>query len=255
MTDGKLRIGYVAKNETGIGRRRNEDAWSIDETINVFLVADGMGGHPAGDVASKTVAGSLPVLVKQYLAEAGGSVSPEQATECMKSAIRDADLLVRARASSSPELEGMGTTVVASLITGSTAVIAHKGDSRAYLFRVGTLRLLTRDHTVANDLVRSGGMSALEADRLPDGRALTQCVGKKRNTDAEIVHQELFPGDLLLLCSDGLTGGLADGEITEIIGSGHPDLEACCNDLVDSAIEGGSLDDITVVLAKVVVAG
>ena len=157
--------------------------------------------------------------------------------------------MVLDKASLSPDREGMGTTVVACLVVGNRALIAHKGDSRAYLQRGNHINMLTTDHNVACDLIRQGRISQEKAGSIPYAHALTRHVGMQQDVDAEVSSHTLEPGDRLLLCSDGLFEGLADREIGHIIAC-HGDLDACCHDLIDSAVENGSRDDITVILLE-----
>lgn len=250
----RIAIAWAAESAMGLSHKRNEDSLATDEALGLFLVADGMGGHPAGDVASRTVADSLPAAAKRLLGSHCVADSRLRNILALKEAIGEANRMVREMGNESPELEGMGSTVVACLMVGGTALIAHKGDSRAYLFRHGEIRLLTIDHSVAADLVRSGRATPEQAARLRHGQALTRCVGMDDDVDAEVTRQALLPGDRILLCSDGLNKGLTDLEVADIIGS-HDSHEECCRELVEAAVEGGSLDDITVLLLEAGCAG
>ena len=250
MPCGNLKISYAGASEIGILHEQNEDSWCVATPIDFCLVADGIGCLPDGAIASQTIAEILPQLIGHDLEESGRNGNPKQLVRHVKAAIRKINRIVYDKSDAIIGYRGMGSTLVSCLITGSTAIIAHLGDSRAYLIRKKEIRLLTLDHTVARDLIRQGEIQEKEADEIVHGEALTRYVGMPQDIDAEVSCLRLRPGDLLLLCSDGLTKGLSDREIRAIIGN-HGNLDACCHELIDAAVDAGSLDDITVILAKV----
>lgn len=236
---------------TDRGRRRpqNEDAFLTRVELGVFAVADGMGGHAAGDVASRLAVQQVADAITDAYSRRFGI---RRATETLESAVLRGNREILAVAGREPDKAGMGTTLttLALVSRDRRAAIAHVGDSRAYLYRDGRLSQLTRDHTWVQEQVGAGLLTQEQARRHPFGNILTQALG----TDAEIrvdTHAfEILTGDLLLLCSDGLTAMLDDDGIGAILRE-SPDLEAVAQRLIDQANERGGHDNITVVLVRI----
>ncbi len=200
----------------------------------VLIVADGMGGHVAGEVASRLAVNTAASIEKDAVAR-----------------VKAANNAIREEVAREPGLEGMGTTMtLASLEEGGSARLAHVGDSRAYLLRSGELRQLTEDHTVAAEYVAQGQISADDASAHPQRHMLTRTLGLTPGIQVDEVSIDLESGDRLLLCSDGLTEMVPDDRIAEILGEGSPD-EAVW-ELVESANEEGGVDNITVIVVEVV---
>lgn len=229
---------YAALTDTGRVRENNEDSYHADGRL--FIVADGMGGHRGGEVASA-------VAIRSFLAfeEANRRMPPLRR---LREGIAAADRAVLEMAGGNPELAGMGTTFTAVLVEGGV-FLGHVGDSRAYIWRDGELRLMTRDHSLVERMVREGRISRREARTHPQRNIILRALGIRGGTEADLDEVEARPGDRLLLCSDGLTACLEDGEI-EVLLSGEEDLSLCCRALVDAANRRGGPDNITVVLAE-----
>jgi protein phosphatase len=214
----------------------------------LMVVADGMGGAAAGDVASNLAIAAVEETLRSSLAgETGAPPRPED----LAKGIRAADGRIRSWASRHDEYRGMGSTMTALLAAGAELHLAHVGDSRAYLIRDGSARRLTRDHTVAQELVEAGTMSQEEADRSDQRHVLLHALGGDREPEVLEASDRCRPGDILLLCSDGLTDGIDDGELVERISVGSEPREICRR-LLALANERGGPDNITVVAARVV---
>jgi protein phosphatase len=237
------------RTDPGRIRSRNEDACLIDAELGLFAVADGMGGHPAGDVAARVAIEHLPSLVRGALARAGATAVDAAAVE---EAVLELNEIVIAEAATSPDLTGMGTTLVMALFSGYAAQVAHAGDSRAYLLRGDRLSRLTEDHSFAAALIDGGVLAPEDAVRHPFAQSLTQAIGMP-GTRPEVRRVELAPGDRLLLCSDGLTKMVAEDQLGTVLAAGR-DVDRTSQALVDAANEAGGHDNISVVLVDVLAA-
>lgn len=229
---------YIGKSDTGLRRDLNEDRYFTDG--HLFVVADGMGGHRAGEVAS---ARSINV-VTEYLARESGKGTPET---ILAEAIMRANEVIFEEARSDARLAGMGTTFTSALLSSRGAVIGHVGDSRAYLWRAGQLTQLTEDHSLVAQLVKEGRISPEEAFTHPQRNIITKALGVDPVVDVDVGTYNLEAGDLLLLCSDGLTAMLRDSEIAAHLAR-TKDLEELSDLLIAEANARGGVDNITVVL-------
>ena len=207
---------------------------------NVFIVADGMGGHNAGDYASK-------VTVETMLAEMENSFE-KNPTLIFRKAIEEANDVIRKRASEDEKLEGMGTTVVVASCMGRFLQVANVGDSRLYV--VGSkIRQITRDHSYVEEMVRIGELDRADARNHPDKNIITRAVGAEDKVEPDFFTVELQEGEIVLMCSDGLTNMLEDEEIRMII-SGARDLVEKAESLVEAANANGGIDNISVILIE-----
>ena len=230
---------YAGATDTGRKRRRNEDAYVVAPPL--FCVADGMGGAQAGEVASRLAAAAVEE------ADPGDRSGPERVTAL----IQEANRRVYERASVDPEASGMGTTMTVALVEDGRVAIGHVGDSRAYLFRAGELEQLTEDHSLVNELVKSGKLSREEADQHPQRSVITRALGTDPNVDVDAFTVESQPGDLYLLCSDGLSSMVDNDQILDAIERSRSDLKAVTASLVAAANRGGGEDNITVVAFEI----
>ncbi len=226
----RLRAGVAT--DIGRVRERNDDSYLVEEPL--FAVADGMGGHKGGDVASQL---ALETLEAGFREQRGS----------LPQLIRDANAAVLERSRSDNAVRGMGTTLTAVVMEGTSALFAHVGDSRAYLLRAGDLRQLTEDHTLVARMVRSGEISAEEAEVHPHRSVLTRALGTEAEVDVDEFDVALTDGDRLLLCSDGLTGMVTEEQIAAIL-SAAPDPQDASDRLVRAANRAGGVDNITVVI-------
>jgi serine/threonine protein phosphatase PrpC len=227
--------GFAGATDTGRKRRRNEDAYVIAPPL--FAVADGMGGAQAGEIASKLAATVLEDT------DSGGLSGRERVT----SLIQEANTRVYERSNTDPSASGMGTTMTIALVEDHQVTIGHVGDSRAYLGRGGRLEQITEDHSLVNELMKSGKLSPEEAETHPQRSVITRALGTDPDVDVDAFTIETENGDVFLLCSDGLTAMVADEEILGVLERHRDDLKRMAKSLVSAANRGGGEDNITVV--------
>jgi PPM family protein phosphatase len=233
----------IAIGGTHVGRVRsgNEDALLV--RTSVFAVADGMGGHRAGEVASATAL--------EPIAELDGRVFPDAitATRALRTAVREANARVVQLADANPEYRGMGTTLTAAMLEGRRLHVAHVGDSRAYLLRGGAFSQLTDDHTLVQSLIDDGQITPEEAEQHPHRSVITRAIGVAPEVEVDSMTLDLEPDDQVLLCSDGLTGVVRDVTIATTLAA-RQDPETTIARLIDLANEGGGPDNVTVLLLR-----
>jgi len=240
----------AARSDQGKVRGHNEDAWFADVERCIFIVADGLGGCAGGEVASKMVIDRLPVLFDAEL----GPQYPLHSLETVNSvekAINKLNGIVREAGRKHLELSGMGSTLVLAMIRGERILIAHVGDSRAYLLHDGSFIRLTRDHSVIQDMLDDGLITPQEAAVHPSRAIVTQCIGTSGRVSPDISHIDFQSGDRLLLCSDGLTNMLSDQDIASILGQ-QTGLDTVSRDLIHAANDAGGEDNVTVVIVETV---
>ena len=230
---------YAVASDTGRRRRHNEDDYVVSPPL--FAVADGMGGAQAGEVASGLAAGTLK----------GGDSNGLDGPAQVDALIQEANRLIYDRASNDPTASGMGTTMTVALVEGMTVAIGHVGDSRAYLVRGDTMEQLTDDHSLVNELVKSGKLSEQEAQLHPQRSVITRAVGTDPDVDVDSFTIEAEEGDIFLICSDGLTDMVEDEEILELVHRNRDDLEQAVKALVSAANRGGGEDNITALAFRV----
>ncbi|HEB90219.1 MAG TPA: Stp1/IreP family PP2C-type Ser/Thr phosphatase [Deltaproteobacteria bacterium] len=233
----------AATTHVGMRRQVNEDCYAIVPDLGLYLVADGMGGHRAGQVASQ-LASEAAIRAVETLQ--GTSVS---LAERLRHAVGCANREIFAASLAKPELAGMGTTFVGLLFGGERLALAHVGDSRAYLVRKGRLRGLTDDHSIVAELLRRHEISEADARAHPHRHVLTRALGVRPRIEPDLAEMTPQPGDVLVLCTDGLTTHVGDAEIGERIMAGG-DLETIATGLVDSANRAGGVDNTTVLLVR-----
>jgi serine/threonine protein phosphatase PrpC len=236
--------------KTDIGRIRsvNEDCaavWSDMNGLTLALLADGMGGHKAGDVASHMTID----VVQRELKAIHHEMSVKQWEEAIIRAIDLANAEVYNKSMQSPDFLGMGTTIVIGLLTNNRLSVAHIGDSRAYLIHKGQFTRITEDHSLVNELLKSGQISQEEAIAHPRRNVITRALGTEAKIEADISHTEWYPGDTLLLCTDGLSNLLAEDLMIDILNM-DLSLEGKADLLIGRALEAGGDDNITVVLVS-----
>lgn len=219
---------------------------------HVFLVADGVGGHHAGDVASRlgtdAVEHFLLNTFRRFTAvQTNGG---QEALRELQTALREADARLFDEVGRHPEWRGMGTTLTMAVASGRRLFVAHAGDSRGYLHSAGKLRQLTADHTFAADMVRAGMITRSQQDHHPWRHVVTNLLGgSEPGVRAEVHLLDLHPGDVLLLCTDGLTDMVTDEVIAAVLTS-EPDPETACRRLIDEANRNGGEDNVTAVVAR-----
>lgn len=248
---------------TDVGRKRahNEDSLSISDDMRLYIIADGMGGHNAGEVASSTAVDTVMKFVrrcredKDFTWPFGINPNLSEEANILLTAIRIANRNVCLRAGERYEYSGMGTTILGILMekdenNNQVAHIAHVGDSRAYLVRDEKIEQLTTDHSWVNEQVQKNILSHEAARNHRWKNVITRALGNKLNVEIDMSTLEVMPDDYVMLCTDGLTGMLKDGEILEIILNAGGNVQRACKTLIDKANDKGGLDNITVILLK-----
>lgn len=254
-----MELTFAAATDVGRQRQHNEDNFLIDKKLRLFLVADGMGGHAAGEVASSIAVHEIRDavygnrdLIDRYRAD-GAGVQALEILQMLEHAVQAACSTVYNRAQTDSEKRGMGTTASVLLIAGAPdhlrGFIAHVGDSRIYLYRDQRLQRLTRDHTVVQQEVDAGRLTPKLARIVPHKNILTQSVGYHGSVEPDTSTRPIRPGDIFVICSDGLTDPLDDERIAQLCAQGPVDELAEL--LTSSALSAGADDNITVVVVAV----
>ncbi|MGB9802603.1 Stp1/IreP family PP2C-type Ser/Thr phosphatase [Desulfofundulus sp.] len=231
-------------SDAGLVRRVNEDSLCVEPGLGLFAVADGMGGHRAGGIASRTAIAELVRFLKAH------HPLPDDPGNLLVQGVQEANRLVYQLSSSSASYRGMGTTLTAVLVAKEYLHLAHVGDSRVYLLRGGKILQLTEDHSLVQELVRLGGLSEEQARCHPQRNVLTRALGIEPRLEVDGGQVKLHPGDKVLLCTDGLTVHLPPHEIGTLVEK-NPDLNRAVKKLVEVALERGGSDNITVILMAV----
>jgi protein phosphatase len=241
------RIEAAGYSHPGRQRRRNEDAFAVHLELGLFVVADGMGGHAGGEVASRL---AVEAVAAHLIAILSGPPSvATRAGELLTSAVQRANQAVVGAARSKAEANDMGTTIACVLARGDRAAVAHVGDSRVYRYRDHRLETLTDDHSLLAECLRSGYLTPELAGSFPYKHLVTRSLGADDTVEVDVRVIEPLPGDVVLLCSDGLSGVVEEEEIARIL-EAEPGLEAAARRLVQRANEEGGPDNVTVVLAR-----
>jgi len=260
--DTKIRIDAFGATDVGMKRRLNEDVFLIDEELGVYLVADGMGGHAAGEVASRLAADEILRTLRHGPEDVNGAWPAHwnMARSATANLVVDSVLAGHEKVTEAVNrdinLKGMGTTVVAAVQTSDSErlIVCHVGDSRAYRMRRHELSLLTDDHSWVHEQVAAGFLSEEAARSHPLKNVVTQALGGSAEPKVDIHEIDVEDGDLYLLCSDGLNSMLTDDEIAERLRQ-DASLESICKDLIVAANERGGNDNISVVLLRTSVSG
>ncbi len=233
----------AAATDVGLRRKGNEDRYALAPELGLYVVADGMGGHTAGQVASE-LAAEAALRAIQTLDGAAATLS-----EKLRYAVASANRSIYSTAQQQPEYAGMGTTLVALLADGERAALAHVGDSRAYLVRGGRIRQLTDDHSIVGELLRRNEITETDAREHPHRHVLTRALGVRESVEPDLAEISPTLGDLFVLCSDGLTNHVEDHEIAKR-GAEEEDLQEFCDGLVELANSRGGEDNTTVLVAR-----
>lgn len=239
----------IGRTDIGCVRSSNQDSYGVLNDQGVWFVADGMGGHAGGDIAAQTAVSvairetkERAVLLREH---------PEQASTILTEILAQANQAIHEKVRRDPRLKGMGTTIIALTILPSptpVAHVAHLGDSRAYLYRDGSLTQLTRDHTLVEQLVKHGLLNVESARTYPERHVLTKALGMESSVTPELTSCSLCPDDLLLLCTDGLNKMLEDSAIAMILAECHSDPDRASYDLITQAVARGGEDNVTVIV-------
>ncbi len=250
-------LEFAAKTDTGLVRSQNEDSIAISPMHGFAILADGMGGYNAGEVASSLATTVIKDCLEQGLSLLEGRqldapLHPHREFhQLMSDSIHHANLAILEAAHNEPRYGGMGTTVIAALVRHDRITIAHVGDSRAYRFRMGELEQITRDHSLLQEQIDAGMIDPEWAHFSQNRNLVTRAVGVGLEMEVEIHDHHIEPGDIYLLCSDGLSDMLRSKEIGDILTSQQTSLKQACDVLVQRANDNGGHDNISVILVRV----
>jgi PPM family protein phosphatase len=251
-----MRVRFSGAIDVGRKRKNNQDYIYLPSDMRLGIVADGMGGHASGEVASQmavdTVVDYFYRTAEQQPLTWPFKVDRDSRADVnrMTTSIMLANLEIYERAQRDPECKGMGTTVVAIYFLDDTAIVGHVGDSRVYRLRGNDFTQLTEDHSLINDYIKMKRVTAEEAEHWPHKNVIVRALGMKETVQVDIVSEQPRIGDCYLLCSDGLSGMVSDAQIAHMVRT-EPDLDTVADRLVDAANEEGGIDNISVVLARI----
>ncbi len=250
-----MKASFVAQTDVGLKRKDNEDSYLVDEANYIFIVADGMGGHAAGNLASRVAVESICDFFRREHSAEDPAATPygrnPDLTEVgnkLTNAICIANAKIRQIATQNDHLSGMGTTVVCAVLDGHHVTIANVGDSRAYLFRQSGYRQISEDHSWVNEQFRKNLISAEDARVHPWRNVITRALGSRDSVEVDIFEERVREGDVILLCSDGLSSMIDDITLFEIITDGDVTLEQKGDRLIEEAKKAGGSDNITQIL-------
>lgn len=241
------RVEFASATDTGVVRKFNEDSITADSEIGLMALADGMGGYMAGDVASALAIS----VVKEELAAALGNLEPEGNGTAVKRAAEKANQMILRVARKNSQCEGMGTTLTLALFHEDRMSIAHVGDSRLYRLRYDRLEQLTQDHSLLQGQVAAGLIDSGDARLSHNRNLVTRALGKEETVEVDVREEDVLPGDIYLLCSDGLNDMVEDADIELALCELQANLPLAANLLVQMANDNGGHDNVSVVLAIV----
>ena len=242
-----LKWRAAARTDAGCQRQRNEDNLYVSPDNRVFAVADGMGGAVGGAKASKL---AMDAVEQRWKDSPPPTKDKEEIQVWLASAVNDANNAVWSAAEEDQSVRGMGTTIVVALQSDDNYMqIAHVGDSRAYLYRDGKIKLLTNDHSVVQEMVRAGRLTEEQARINPYKNLITRCLGHEERVEIDHTPIEMKPKDWIVLCSDGLPTVLRDEQIGDVCSAGV-EPESVCEELAKQTIDGNAPDNVTVVVVK-----
>ena len=252
------RLKVVSAGQTDVGRKRNhnEDSFLIDDELQLYVVADGMGGHAGGGTASRIAVETIDKeMRKARESRENPFVSVPNLQEALipdalRGAVERACLAIYTAAQEDPRLSGMGTTVISLVVKDDQAFFAHVGDSRAYLIRGELIQQISEDHSLVNEQIKAGMITPEEAKHSRYKNIITRSVGFEEEVQVDVMGVIAEPGDVYLLCSDGLANMLEDREIHELV-NGTPSLQDMPKRLIDMANERGGDDNITVIVVQI----
>lgn len=247
-----MRIVSCGMTDVGLKRGHNEDNYLINEELNLFVVADGMGGHAGGEYASAIAVNTVEEIVDSLKSEPSDTEATdpvESMRQRLSHAIRLAGRRIYEKAKEQPEYHGMGTTAVVLLVDSSNAYVAHVGDSRLYMMREGKIEQVTEDHSLIAEKIRHGLLTPEEARNHRMRNVITRSLGYQEDVEVDLQVKAVRKGDQFLLCSDGLSSHVAPDELLETLGKHGP--QEAARHLISLACERGGEDNITTVIARV----
>lgn len=251
MPDTPTLLSITGFTDTGMRREYNQDHIGFDPEHGIAVLADGMGGHKAGEVAAHmAVKFVLEKLQGLLLQETSVSITGSQLLEFVSNTISSSNAEIFQAQEAEEAYRGMGTTLVSAVVIGTQAYIGHVGDSRLYLYRARTVKRITKDHSLVQDLIDRGFYTEREARSANVGHVVTRALGTRADVEVDTIEIELQPYDLLILCSDGLTDMVSDWQIAETIDENITDLDLAAKRLISLANQNGGKDNISVILMQ-----
>jgi len=236
----------AAISDRGLVRSNNEDSYLVDLNHGLLVVCDGMGGHNGGEVASAIAVETISQIF---------SSSGEELPGRLVLALEKANTAILNSAQQDPALHGMGTTATLAAFEDDIMYVAHIGDSSLYMVQNGKFRKVTRDHTLAQQLLMEGRLKPEEMRSNPYNHILTRALGVEENVNIDRYQEKVHPGDLILLCSDGLSDKVSEGEMLEVLQETSSSLEQAAQGLLERALKHGGSDNITIILSRIEVGG
>jgi len=240
---------YVARSDTGRIRENNEDALSFDAANGLAVLADGMGGYNAGEVASGIATAFITTELGRWLSHEGSQAQAREVRRALETCVDNANLSIYNAANSNAQYAGMGTTLVVGVFQGNRLILGHIGDSRCYRWRHGTLAQLTRDHSLLQEQLDAGLITPAQAAGSPNRNLVTRALGVEDTVLLEVNEHRVEPGDIYLMCSDGLTDMVSDARIASLF-SDNSLLDTLAALLIECANTSGGRDNISVLLVN-----
>jgi serine/threonine protein phosphatase PrpC len=254
----RIAVSWAVRTDAGLRRSSNEDSHSADPDVGLFVVADGMGGHVAGEVASRVAVESISAFIKETAGEDRNRTWPfpfepelSMAGNRLKAAFRLANRRIASTIADAQDLRGMATTASAVLIGTDQASVAHIGDSRVYVLRSDKLSQITDDHSWVEEQVRAGMLTPDAARQHPWRNVVTRALSGADDPEIDVVEVKPSKGDRFLLCSDGLFGVVADSQIGAVMSDPDSTLDGICGRLIEAANAGGGPDNITALIIQI----
>lgn len=242
---------FFARTDKGRVRSNNEDAVAVDRDAQVAILADGMGGYNAGEVASGMATTFIRTEMARWLAQAGESPQSTDVRRALEICVENANHAILGASLSNPQYAGMGTTLVAAVFHDDAVTVAHIGDSRMYRFRNGEFSVVTKDHSLLQEQIDSGMITPEQARHSNNRNLVTRALGVDSTVVTEIHEYAVEPGDIYLLCSDGLNDMVEDEEIGMTLEALGVNLKLCAQQLVQMANDNGGRDNVSVILVRV----
>jgi serine/threonine protein phosphatase PrpC len=242
-------IEFFCATDTGRARSNNEDSVTVDDPNALAVLADGMGGYNAGEIASGMVTSFIQRELGRWLEEVGNSATDPEVRRAMDICVDNANRAIFNAANANPQYAGMGTTLVVAVFRGTRVLVGHVGDSRAYRLRGGRLVQVTRDHSLLQEQIDAGLITPEQASFSANKNLVTRAVGVEDTVLLEIHQHEVHPGDLYLMCSDGLSDMLDDETLSQLLQT-HESLEEAGAALIAAANDAGGKDNIAIILAR-----
>ena len=248
----KDRVEVAGASDPGCVRKNNEDNFAVEPDLGLLVVADGMGGHNSGEVASDIACKTVVEYARKMkaLVPEGGTPGLTPRGRQLEFFVKTANSMIYEKGRAFPKDAGMGTTVVAAIVDAKGMTVAHVGDSRLYLWRRGELTQLTEDHSLVGEQVKRGQITADEAARSPQQNILTRALGADKDVQVDVADHPLLPGDLVLLATDGLSKMVIDADVAAVIAESQ-DPQKIVDVLIARARAAGGVDNIAIVVAKV----